>query len=190
MSEPQRDEGGSERERAPQHLQKAEEGKRLALRGKHAEALLCYRDAMRLAADSPGGDVFIRHYTTCVLESLEWMGAYEEAISHCQRVLSHYDAHPPSHPLARMDWASFCERLGVLLWKAEGPSSASAPLSRAVTLGKEAGRRFPLAEALLSWQARGYHVEPLRIIEEQRRFHYFVVREQALAGQGGEHGPE
>jgi hypothetical protein len=105
-------------------------------------------------------------------------------------VLSHYEAHPPSHALARADWAGVCERLGVLQWKLEGPAAAGAALSRAVELGRGAGRRFPLAEALLAWQARGYHIEPGRLVEEQRRHAYFVVREQVLMHRGGEHVAE
>ena len=52
------------------HLGIAEAGKVHALAGRHPEALRHYREAIRLAVSSKAPEIFFRHYSQCVLESL------------------------------------------------------------------------------------------------------------------------
>ena len=62
------------------HLSIAENGKLQALKGNHEAALKGYREAIQLAVSSKAPEVFFRHYTQCVLESLELTGSYDEIV--------------------------------------------------------------------------------------------------------------
>lgn len=50
------------------HAGVAEGGKLLALKGQHREALVCYREALRMARSVNAPQVFARHYLHCVLD--------------------------------------------------------------------------------------------------------------------------
>ena len=160
------------------HLGIAEQGKLHALAGDHGEALRHYREAIRLAVGSGAPEVCFRHYTQCVLESLEHMGAWSEILEFCERVRAHYAAHPPPHELARLDLACAHEREGVVLLKRGDPTAARAALARAV---EHAGPgRLPLAEELNGWLRRGMQIDARRIEQQQRRHRYFIVEREAV----------
>ena len=105
------------------HVSLAESGKAAALRGDHANALLRYRDAMRLAAEQHAPEVFRRHYLEISLESLELLEEFDPVIEYCDRAIAHYAAHPPQSDLASLDLASIHQRKGVVLMKMEGTPS-------------------------------------------------------------------
>ena len=156
----------------------AERGKLHALDGDHGEALRHYREAIRLAVGSGSPEVFFRHYTQCVLESLEHMEAWAEVLDFCERAEEHYRRTPPPNELARLDRASLAERRGVVLLKAGRPAEARVALEHAVA-GAGPGK-LPLSETVLGWLSLGWHVESRRLLEEQRRHHYFAVRRDAV----------
>lgn len=160
------------------HLGIAEQGKLHALAGDHSEALRHYREAIRLAVGSGAPEVCFRHYTQCVLESLEHTGAWDEVLAFCERVQGHYAAHPPPHELARLDLASAHEREGVVLLKRGDAAAAQAALARAV---EHAGPgRLPLAEELLGWLRRGMQIDARRVLQQQARHRYFIVEREAV----------
>ncbi|WP_203567270.1 hypothetical protein [Aestuariimicrobium ganziense] len=159
------------------HLGIAEAGKVEALAGHHDEALRHYREALRLAVSQAAPEVFFRHYTQCVLESLERSGSYPEVIEYCQRADSHYAELENSRGfltrLQRRDHGATLERLGVCQLKAGSTTDARASLERAVAV---AGSPLPVAEALLGWLRRALRVDTRRIVALQDRHHYFSVR--------------
>lgn len=156
------------------HFRVAEQGKVLALAGRHDEALRHYREALRLAALHGGSDVCQRHYAWCVLESLERSGAHEAVISFCQRVEAHYQQQPPTSDLALQDLAAHHERHGLALAKLGRLSEARTRLESAVALA--GAGRLPLSERVLGWARSGLHVDARRITLEQDRHAYWVVR--------------
>ncbi len=155
------------------HLGFAERGKLHALAGDHREALIHYRAAMGLAVEQGAPEVFFRHYMECSLESLELSGSLREVLEYCERALAHYDARPPEHELARRDLAHVHLRRGVCLLKLGEREAARTSLSAALACG---GGALPLASALLQWLRAGWHVDPARVLAEQRRHDYFTVR--------------
>jgi tetratricopeptide (TPR) repeat protein len=160
------------------HVGIAEQGKLHALAGDHDEALRHYREAIRLAVGSGAPEVCFRHYTQCVLESLEHMGSSDEILAFCERVEAHYTANPPPHALARLDRASAHERRGVVLLKHGDAPAALAALALAV---EQAGPgRLPLAEDLLGWLRRGMQIDARRVQQQQARHRYFIVERQAV----------
>lgn len=160
------------------HLGIAEQGKLHALAGDHQEALRHYREAIRLAVGSGAPEVCFRHYTQCVLESLEHMGAWGEVLEFCARVRAHYEAHPPPHELARLDLACAHEREGVVLLRRGDAAAARAALARAVELA--GAGRLPLAEELHGWLRRGMQVDARRLEQQQRRHRYYIVEREAV----------
>jgi len=158
------------------HLGIAEHGKVLALQGQHAEALACYREAIRLAVSKGDPEVFFRHYTTCVLESLERMGSYAEIIEFCDRAVAHYDQHPPPHAVALWDLAAIHMRRGLVLIKAGEAIEARAALAKATATASRAGGTLPLATAVAGWLARGFAIDTARVTQEQERHDYYSVR--------------
>ncbi len=160
------------------HFGIAEQGKLHALAGDHEEALRHYREAIRLAVTSGAPEVCFRHYTQCVLESLEHMSAWTEILEFCERVRAHYAANPPPHELARLDLACAHEREGVVLLKRGDTAAALAALAQA---REQAGPgRLPLAEELLGWLRRGMQIDARRIEQQQRRHRYFIVEREAV----------
>lgn len=156
------------------HLGIAEAGKVAALAGNHTEALRHYREAIRIAVDGDAPEVHFRHYTQCVLESLERTGSHPEVIDYCQRAESHYRTFPHLNPFQRRDHGSTLERLGAVLAKAGHHDEALTALERAIdTAGPGA---LPFAEALADWLRRGLHTDARRITDLQERHRYFTVR--------------
>ena len=161
------------------HIGIAEQGKLLALRGRHAEALTHYREALRMAQVRGAPQVMSRHYLHCVLESLEHMGAFDAIIALCDEALSRLpDA--AQGEFQRRDRAHLLERRAVAELKA-GQPGARAGLERAIAAAGPGA--LPLSEQLLAWLVRGYALNAARIVEAQRRHGYFVVREGQVDAQ-------
>ncbi|MEX1364406.1 MAG: peptidylprolyl isomerase [Nannocystaceae bacterium] len=160
------------------HVGIAEQGKLHAIDGRHGEALRHYREAMRLAVQGDAPDVFFRHYTQCVLESLEAMEAWDEILEFCDRAEAHYEHNPPPNPLARLDLASIRERRAVVLLHREQIELAREALEQA--LNDLPPTALPLARTLHRWLGSGLRVDPRRLRQEQVRHHYFVVRREGV----------
>ncbi|HEX6374525.1 MAG TPA: hypothetical protein VFZ91_02280 [Allosphingosinicella sp.] len=160
------------------HLSVAEQGKVYLLEGRHAEALRHFREAIRIAVSAKAPEVFFRHYTQCVLESLELSGDYEEIIAFCHEADAHYLRLDSAEPIVAKDHGATLERLGVALLLSERRDEAAEALKRAV---ERAGPgQLPLAEALSSWLVRGLGVPPTVLRQAQQRHHYFVVRKETV----------
>ena len=157
------------------HLGIAEHGKVCALKGDHAEALRHYREALRMSVQGGDSEVFHRHYSECALEALERLGHHAEVLEFCTRAEAHYTANPPTHPIAALDRATLRQRAGVNLLKAGKLDAAREALTAAVA-SAPASSRLPLAESLLRWLRSGMSVPTRRVVEEQERHGYFVVR--------------
>lgn len=161
------------------HMAIAEAGKRLALKGRHDQALLKYREALRLAYAAAAPQVFPRHYLHCVIESLEHTGAHAQAATLAGEAASAAAADTDASAFHRRDRAHLLERQGVNQLKAGDTAAARAALTAAVALDPE----LPLARAVLNWTARGLSVSPMRLAEAQRRHRYFIVRADAVAAE-------
>lgn len=160
------------------HLSIAEQGKIHMLAGRHAEALRHFREAIRMAVSARAPEVFFRHYTQCVLESLELVGDYDEVIAFCHEADAHYAKIETDEPLLAKDHGALLERLGVALLLSERRDEAAEALKRACATAGPG--RLPLADALSGWLARGLSV-PLPVLRQaQRRHHYFVVRPETV----------
>jgi hypothetical protein len=162
------------------HAGIAEYGKVCALRGDYTNALLCYREAMRMAVEGGAFEVVFRHYLECSLEALEHMGAFGEVLDYCDRAIDHYREHPPLNPLARLDLASIHQRRGVVLLKRGERAEASRAFEavREAAAGGEA--RLPLAGELLRWLQGGFNISPHRLEAELARHRYFSVRKETV----------
>lgn len=156
------------------HFGIAEAGKFAALAGDHREALRHYREALRMAVSAGSPEVFFRHYTQCVLESLELLGDYDAIIQFCENADAHYATLSQPNPLLAQDHGSVLERLGAVHLKAGRQPEAKDALTRALdTAGAD---RLPLAATLLGWLTRGLCPDVTRITETQKKHRYFTVR--------------
>lgn len=161
------------------HIGIAEQGKLLALRGRHAEALAHYREALRMAHARGAPQVIGRHYLHCVLESLEHMGAFDAMIALCDEALACVPEAAQGE-FQRRDRAHLLERRAVAELKA-GQAGARAGFERAIAAAGSGV--LPLSEQLLAWLVRGYALAAARITDAQRRHGYFVVREGQVDAQ-------
>jgi hypothetical protein len=160
------------------HLGIAEAGKVHALANRHAEALRHYREAIRLAVASKAPEIFFRHYSQCVLESLEQSGGDADIIAFCTAAEAHYDGLDADTPLHRKDRGSILERLALAELRRGDAAAARATLETAITT---AGKGvLPLAEQVVGWLQRGLSVSPALLVQAQRRHKYFVVRPDAV----------
>lgn len=160
------------------HLQIAENGKVLALKGDHKEALRHYKEAMRMCQTADNSEVFLQHYSLCAMESLELMEAHEEVITFCDKSI---DFLTPKKVERSDEWfgkylASLWERKGIQYIYLDEKSEAIEALDAAL---KEANKlTLPLAKELLNWLRRGYAVTPKQVRDLQNRHHYFTVRKE------------
>jgi len=156
------------------HLSIAEAGKVKALKGSHKEALKHYREALRLAVSCRAPEVFFRHYTQCVLESLELTEAYEEIIQYCVNADVHYQSLNHHNSIHRRDHGSILERQGLVQLKTGELKNGRETLQRAREIAGE--NVLPMTEEILDWLKRGFSVDSSRVLASQRKHHYFVVR--------------
>jgi len=156
------------------HVGIAEAGKLAALKGEHAEALRHYREALRLAHAIRAPEVFFRHYTQCVLESLERSGAQDEVIAFCENADDHYRGLATSTALHARDHGALLERLGVALLRRGDADAARATLTRARDRAGDGA--LPVAETLLGWLARGLTPDRRRLEPLLRKHRYYTVR--------------
>lgn len=153
------------------HVGVAEGGKVLALKGRHADALVRYREALRLACSARAPQVFPRHYLHCVLESLEHLGEHRQAAELAAEAARAADLPDPSG-FQRRDRACLLERQGVNELKAGDVAAARRTLAQALDLDAA----LTLSARLLAWTERGLSVSPARLAEAQRAHGYFTVR--------------
>lgn len=156
------------------HVALAEKGKLKALAHRHDEALKLYREAIRMAVSAKSPEVFFRHYSQCVMESLEHMGQYAEVIHFCREADAHYRSLQADTALHRKDHGSLLERLGAVLLKQGDAAAARQALEQAAGLAD--AQALPLAHQLLGWLQRGLSCSATQVNQAQRQHHYFVVR--------------
>lgn len=161
------------------HLSIAEKGKLKALKGNHKEALKYYREALRLAVSSRAPEIFFRHYTQCVLESLELTGSYDEIIEYCINADAHYASLNLNSSIHRRDRGSILERQGLVQLKKGDIDNARLALQQAREIAGE--KVLPVTEEVLNWLKRGFSVDASRILGSQRKHHYFVVRAEQVS---------
>ena len=157
------------------HLSAAEAGKVLALKGRHQEALVQYREALRLAFSARAPQVFARHYLHCVLESLEHLGDHQHA-AELAGAAADAAASPEPTPFQKRDRANLLERRGVNLVKAGDIAGARAALTAALELDDA----LKLTRSLLEWTARGLSINAARLADAQRKHGYWVVRADSM----------
>jgi tetratricopeptide (TPR) repeat protein len=162
------------------HVGIAEQGKLYTLAGQHALALLYYRHAIQMTVQAQDPEIFFRHYLECVMETLEQMGAYSEVLAYCDKAIDFYRQHPPPNPLAQRDLAHIYERQGAVLLKSGAKAQAAQAFEEALQLVKASGQTLPLIQTLLRWVKSGLHIDPHRVLAEQRRTQYFSVRSDTV----------
>lgn len=160
------------------HFSIAEYGKVMALKGRHDEALRHYREAIRMAVSCKAPEVFFRHYTQCVLESLELTDSYREVMDFCQNADAHHQSLNSDLQLHKKDRGSVLERWGINALKSGDRDLALEKLRAAIEC---AGKGIlPLAEELLHWLQRGLSVDKSRLLALQKKHKYFVVRPEQV----------
>ncbi|MEM7686797.1 MAG: peptidylprolyl isomerase [Pseudomonadota bacterium] len=160
------------------HFGIAEAGKLAAIKGDHQEALRHYREALRLAQASKAPEVFFRHYTQCVLESLELTGEYNEILEFCANADAHYTQLASKADLHARDHGAILERQGIVAVKAGDADVGRDALTRAV---ERSGKgTLPVAETVLGWLIRGMSVDARRLLQVQKKHKYFTVREDQV----------
>ena len=166
------------------HMGIAEQGKVYALEGDHSLALHYYREAMRMTVQAEAPEVFFRHYLECVMESLEHMMAYPEVLEYCERAIQFYQDNPPPNEVATMDLAHIYQRKGINLLKMGIQDEASVALQQALetarAVGKVTSKTMPLAQTMLRWLRSRLHIDDQRMIAEQHRTQYFMVRKDTV----------
>jgi tetratricopeptide (TPR) repeat protein len=166
------------------HMGLAEQGKLHALAGEHSQAMIYYREAIRMATAQGAPEVFFRHYLECLIESLEHTGAWREVVVYCDRALEHLAGLTPADEeqaaFIRYDRANLEQRRGAVLYKLGMNDDARGALKTAIDLGRTGRFQLPLAETLYGWIVRGYRTDARRITAEQERFQYFSVRPETV----------
>lgn len=156
------------------HLGIAEQGKVCALANRHREALQHYQEALRMAVSSRAPEVFFRHYTQCVMESLELSGELNSVLRYCDDAEAHYLHLDSPLPLVAQDRAENLQRRGCILLRQGQREAAIQSLQQALDLA--GAKALPLAAELLGWTRRGLTIGERQLQEAQRRRNYFIVR--------------
>ncbi len=162
------------------HMGIAEQGKLYALAGDHKRALYYYRHAMKMTVDAGDPEVFFRHYLECVIESLEHTGSHGEVLEYCDKAVQFYEEHPPPNPIAWLDLANIHQRKGVILLKTGEKEAAGNEFRMALEIAGESGQALELSRNLLRWIDGHMHIDPSRVLSEQKRLKYFSVRRDVV----------
>lgn len=160
------------------HLGIAEQGKLLALKGQHEPALGHYREALRMAVSSSAPEVFFRHYTQCVMESLERSGTLDAVLRYCDEAEAHYQRLASPLPLVARDRAENQQRRASILLRMGRKEEAVEALEQA--LATAGTHPMPLAREVLGWIRRGLDVGARQLDEAQRRHRYYIVRKELV----------
>ncbi|MFO8047388.1 MAG: hypothetical protein R6U30_16195 [Halomonas sp.] len=160
------------------HLSIVERGKLAAIAGNHDMALECYRTGLRMAQSLSAPGPFARHYTDCILDSLERAGRLEPALSLCESASRELSEIPSPNPLQRRDHATLLLRQALLLLRLGREKDADLRLAESIALARPG--RLPLAEEIQGWRARALTLTPERLDEAQARHGYYTVRRDTL----------
>lgn len=165
------------------HLQIAENGKVLALKGNHSEALRHYKEAMRMCQQVINSEIFLQHYSLCAMESLELMQAYTEVITFCDKSIDFLNDKKAerSDEILHKYLAALWERKGIQYVYLDDKEEALHALEQAQ---KEAGKiPMNLSKDLLNWLKRGYTITPKQVRDLQNKHQYFTVRKENVNEQ-------
>jgi tetratricopeptide (TPR) repeat protein len=159
------------------HVGIAEQGKLFALDGDFDSALVYFRKAIEIALQSEESEVFMRHYVECLLESLELSGDLNPVLEYCNSVLlSLEERRQNGFQVKSEQWSEILQKKGIILLKMGRREDGLECLKKAVELMGNLGREWPLSQALLFMARSGLSLDHSRILAEQKRLNYFVVR--------------
>jgi len=156
------------------HLEIAEAGKMAALSNNHKEALRHYREALRIAGNIHAPGIFQRHYTQCILESLELSLDFESLILICEQACEQFATRDNLHSMQKREYAAMLERLGIARLKQGDRDAALKSLTAARDMAGESP--FPVTGQILKWLEREYKPDITRILRLQKQNKYFTVR--------------
>ncbi|WP_108446641.1 hypothetical protein [Halomonas denitrificans] len=156
------------------HLAIAEKGKLAALAGDHGRALELYRTALRLAGEMAAPTPFARHYTDCILESLEREGRHADALALTVAACEELERREAVSPLQRRDHATLTLRRAILLLFLGREAEADRQLERAVAIAHP--DRLALAAELQAWRRRALTITAQTLAEALSRHGYYTVR--------------
>lgn len=160
------------------HLGIAEQGKLLALKGQHDQALAHYREALRMAVSSSAPEIFFRHYTQCVMESLESSGSLEAVLRYCEEAEAHYQRLDSPLPMVARDRAENHQRRASILLRMGRTEEAREAFEQAIALAGE--KTLPLAREVIGWMRRGFSIGSRQLDDAQRRHRYHIVRKELV----------
>ncbi|NAW35734.1 hypothetical protein [Halomonas alimentaria] len=156
------------------HLAIAERGKLSALSGDHDRALELYRLALHQAREMGAPPPFARHYTDCILESLERQGRHADALALVEAACAELQARGAASALQRHDHAVLTLRRAILLLFLERGDEAGRHLAEAIELASPA--RLALAEELVAWRSRALTLTEQTLTDALSRHGYYTVR--------------
>lgn len=162
------------------HMGVAEQGKIYAVEGNHKLALVYYQTAINMTVQAGDPELFFRLYLESALESMEFLGLYEDVLDYCNRAILLYEENPPPNEFARLDFANIHQRKGIILFKMNQKEEAKVFLQKAIDLIKIEKTTFPLATKVLRWIQIGFHIDETRILSEQKANKYFSVTKENL----------
>lgn len=156
------------------HLAIAEKGKLAALSGDHGRALELYRTALRLASEMSAPTPFARHYTDCILESLEREGRHADALALTVAACEELERRGAESHLQRRDHATLTLRRAVLLLFLGREDEADHHLEQAVSIAHPG--QLALAAELQAWRRRALTITAQTLADALTRHGYYTVR--------------
>ncbi|MEQ6918142.1 hypothetical protein [Halomonas aquatica] len=156
------------------HLAIAEKGKLAALAGDHGRALELYRMALRMAGEMAAPTPFARHYTDCILESLEREGRHADALALTVAACEELERSGTASPLQRRDHATLTLRRAILLLFLGREAEADDQLKQAVAIAHPG--QLALAAELQAWRRRALTITAQTLADALTRHGYYTVR--------------
>jgi len=154
----------------------AEQGKVHALEANHSLALVYYRAAMHQASESTrSNQILSRYFAECALESFEQMKDYDSVLAYCDQAITHYEANPPSSPIAWKDLASMYQRRTIVHLKRNESDQAEKAIHEVKTIAREQSLNFPLIETISNWLRAKLHIDPQRLESVLQQKGYYAI---------------
>ncbi len=164
------------------HMDLAKAAKSKAIIGQHKKALALYREALQHARQQNAHSIIMRHYSECALESMEQLEQYDQVESYCIEAIKHYEENPPESDIAKKDLAYLHQRLAFIYLKKGIKDQALTFADCAQSIATAINLDMPLLPKLKNWASSALHMDVGRILQEQKRHHYFTVRKESKTG--------
>ena len=149
-----------------------EQGKLLTMSKDYTRALKYFQEAVRMAAQSKLGDIFLYNATRCVIEVLDLSNEFDLICQYCENAEHQFDQ-LQEHPVVNAMRAENLESLGLAL-VAIGQSDAAIEVLQ-LSADLDASNVLTVGRQVQKWLNAGFQIDMNRISSLKKTTGYYKI---------------